>query len=78
MALVTHIENGTLEKDVPHSAVRCTFTVVSDANGDECLQLDTYGSATRKIPDKKSQSLRFSKAALLELKHILATKFPAL
>jgi hypothetical protein len=71
MALITKIESVVLERDVPHKQVRCTFSVVSGDNGEKYLQLDTYGSATRVMPDKKSQSLRFTTEALQELLEII-------
>jgi hypothetical protein len=39
---------------------------------DDELQIDTYGSARRKIVGKKSQSMRFLPEAIKQLKEILA------
>ncbi|MEW6665263.1 MAG: HNH endonuclease [Thermodesulfobacteriota bacterium] len=38
-------------------------------------QIDTYGSATRKIPGKKSQSIRFSAEAVQHLRAIIGSEF---
>lgn len=67
MALVTTLEHQQLERDIPHQAVRCTYSVVLAATGEQFLQLDTYGSIKRQIKGKKSQSIRFSIAALREI-----------
>jgi hypothetical protein len=58
MAVVHRLEQLTLEKDSPHSEADCTYSIVSDDQGQRYLQVDTYGSATRQIPGKKSQSIR--------------------
>jgi hypothetical protein len=39
------------------------------------LQTDTYGSVDRKIPGKKSQSLRFAPEAIKQLGQISDTHF---
>ena len=70
MALIESIKAQPLQSVAKHSAVECTYTVVI-ADDRKCLQLDTYGSAGRAIPGKKSQSLRFSPEALQQLKHII-------
>jgi hypothetical protein len=45
------------------------------AGGKKFLQMGTYGSSARKIPGKKSQSIRFSPEAIDQLKLILKNKF---
>ncbi len=49
--------------------------LLTDDLEDKYLQIDTYGSATRKIPGKKSQSIRFSPEAIDQLKEILKRDF---
>lgn len=71
MALINEIEHQELERDAPHRAVRCTYSIITDADGSRLLQLDTYGSTQRQIPNKKSQSLRFSKDALAQLAKLI-------
>lgn len=44
-------------------------------NGDLYLQVDTYGSKERRMVGKKSQSIRFSPAAIAELKAIISKYF---
>jgi len=71
MAIVRKLDPIQLERDSRHSEVNCTYSIVIDDMGDKYLQIDTYGSATRKIPGKKSQSIRFSPEAINQLKVIL-------
>jgi hypothetical protein len=71
MGRVTHIRKQALSISAPHRDVECTYDVVTADNGEKLLQLDTYGSATRQVPGKKSQSIRFSPSALAELKAII-------
>jgi hypothetical protein len=75
MAVVHRMEQLTLEKDSPHSEADCTYSIVSDDQGQRYLQVDTYGSATRQIPGKKSQSIRFAPKAIEQLKQLLAEHF---
>ena len=75
MAIVRLLRKQVLERVTPHSEVDCTYTIVADETGTKYLQLDTYGSRTRKIKDKKSQSIRFSPEAIAQLKTILAQEF---
>ena len=69
MALITNIQSKPLKVISKHSAVECSYTVIS-LDDEKLLQLDTYGSTERAIPGKKSQSLRFSKEAIQQLKRI--------
>lgn len=74
MALITKLEEISLEKITPHKEVNCTFSIVYE-NNKKYLQVDTYGSRDRQILDKKSQSLRFSPEALEQLRDILRKHF---
>jgi len=71
VALVTELEEHQLLATARHTAVRCTYSIVTDDEGRPCLQLDTYGSSTRKILGKKSQSLRFSPEAIEQLRAVI-------
>ncbi len=73
MALVEKLELEELKRKVSHKPVRCSATVVQSDDGTHYLQLDTYGSSTRKIKGKKSQSLRLSKKAIAQLLDIART-----
>lgn len=71
MAIVRRLDPMPLEQNSKHSEVNCTYTIVVEADGQRFLQVDTYGSAERQIPGKKSQSIRFSPEAITQLKTIL-------
>ncbi len=60
MALVDKLIHQPLERDSSHKEVECTYNIVIDQNDEKFIQLDTYGSRSRKMPGKKSQSLRLS------------------
>jgi hypothetical protein len=74
-AIVRRMEHISLDKDSPHTDVDCTYSIVTDDQGRRYLQIDTYGSTTRKIPGKKSQSIRFAPEAIEQLKSLLQQKF---
>lgn len=71
MALITTLTLRPLNSNSTHSEVDCSYSVISNEDGTKSLQLDTYGSKNRKIPGKKSQSLRFDSKALAMLKEII-------
>ena len=73
MALVTNITQLTLQTNSQHTNVDCTYDIVTDPQGNRYLQLDTYGSPSRQIAGKKSQSIRLSQQAIQQLKSIIAT-----
>jgi hypothetical protein len=71
MAIVRKLDRITLEHGSPHFEVNCTYSIIQADDG-KSLQIDTYGSAHRKMPDKKSQSIRFSPEAISQLRKILS------
>ena len=71
MALVRKLEEQTLGTGSPHREVDCTYSIVDG----QYLQIDTYGSKTRKMPGKKSQSIRFAPKAIAQLKTLLQEHF---
>jgi hypothetical protein len=75
MAIVRKLESINLDRDSKHTEVNCTYAIVEDDNGNKYLQIDTYGSKSRKIPGKKSQSIRFSPEAIDQLKEIIKKDF---
>jgi len=75
MAIVRKLEPHTLEFNSNHTEVDCTYSIVEDTSGEKFLQIDTYGSKKRKIPGKKSQSIRFSPEAIEQLKMIIDERF---
>lgn len=74
VAIVRRLEHQKLEKGSAHTEVECTYSIVDD-NKTRYLQIDTYGSTNRKIPGKKSQSIRFAPEAIAQLKVLLKEQF---
>jgi hypothetical protein len=74
MAIVRKLELITLERESNHTEVSCTYSIIQSIDG-KSLQIDTYGSARRKMLDKKSQSIRFDPEAIAQLRDILAKEF---
>ena len=71
MAIVRKLEPIKLEVEAKHTEVNCTYSIIVDKSGEKYLQIDTYGSNKRKIPGKKSQSIRFSPEAIKQLRSII-------
>jgi len=74
MALVSNLKKENLERDVSHSIVDSTYSIINNENG-KFLQIDTYGSNKRQIRGKKSQSIRLTKDAISQLKRIIDNEF---
>ena len=70
MAIVNKLEHIVLDRDSKHTTADCTYSVIENDDG-RFLQIDTYGSNVRQETGKKSQSIRFSPQAILQLKNIL-------
>lgn len=75
MARIEDLKQRTMDRNLVHSAVDCTYTVFTDDNGRKYLQLDTYGSHERKLKGKKSQTIQLGEKAARELLRILAREF---
>ncbi|MRR53953.1 MAG: methionyl-tRNA formyltransferase [Deltaproteobacteria bacterium] len=75
MAIVRRFDK--IEFDVPgkHTEVNATYAIIGDKNGEKFLQIDTYGSSSRQIKGKKSQSIRLSQEALDQLFKIYKANF---
>ncbi|GGR70351.1 hypothetical protein GCM10010220_22990 [Streptomyces parvulus] len=75
MALIKEFQSVSSESQRLHGPVTCghrTFTT----DGRRILQLDTYGSAERVIPDKISQSIQLDADSARELLKIITESFP--
>lgn len=71
MALVRELELVTFDHGSPHTETNATYSIVTAGDGQRLLQIDTYGSAARQIPGKKSQTIRFAPEAIEQLRRIL-------
>jgi hypothetical protein len=77
MALVREIKPVQKERHSVHGPTDCSSSIFR-AGGKTYLQLDTYGAAGRKYPEKVSQSLQFDAEAAAQLKGLLEEAFPHL
>jgi hypothetical protein len=69
MAVVREFQEKVLDRSTKHSEVEATISTVEES-GEKFVQIDTYGSPTRAMPGKVSQSLRLSQAAFEQLMQI--------
>ena len=75
MALIARIDEVPAGRQVVHGPVECGWRWFT-AEGERILQLDTYGSAERKLQGKVSQSIQLDEKAARELAEILHRVFP--
>jgi hypothetical protein len=74
MALVKKLEHLSMSKNSVHAPANCTYTVFEE-DGEKYLQVDTYGSAGRKIKGKKSQTLQLNRQSAQALKTVIEEHF---
>jgi hypothetical protein len=78
MALITSFEPiGAAGSGRVHGEVECGWAVFESC-GRRYLQLDTYGSRTRAIPGKVSQTIQVDEEGARKLKRLIAQAFPGL
>jgi hypothetical protein len=77
MALVRNVEEVSRERTAVHQPVDCSCTIF-EIDGQRYLQLDTFGSPTRKLKDKVSQALQFDRDGARRLRELLDKAFPEL
>ena len=76
MALITTFEPiGAAARGRVHGEVECGWAIF-ESGGRRYLQLDTYGSQTRAIPGKVSQTLQLDEEGARQLKKLIAQAFP--
>lgn len=76
MALVVSLERD-LGRDIRAAhptRIPCKY-IVTEFAGKRLLQLNTYGSSNREIPNKLSQTLQFDENAALQLYQMLKSEF---
>jgi len=76
MALITTFEPiGAGARGRVHGEVECGWAIF-DSGGRRYLQLDTYGSQTRAIAGKVSQTLQLDEEGARQLKKLIEQAFP--
>lgn len=71
MALVKSVELKSGSGKLQPTELTAFAKVFSVEGGQQIVQLDSYGSSTRQIPDKQSQTLQFGEQAAHQLYRIL-------
>ena len=76
MALITkdNIKKIDKERNSVHSKVNATYTVFT-SGAEKYFQIDTYGSTTREMKDKISQSIQFDKEMAKEFIKLMTDTF---
>lgn len=74
MAVLRSLNKKELDRQTARTEVEPTIST-AEVDGEKYVQIDTYGSKNRAMPNKVSQSLRLSKAAFDELVKIKAMNF---
>lgn len=74
MALIHRFEEVSSGKNMVHRPVTCGWRSFS-IEGSVILQLDTYGTAERQIPNKISQSIQLDRRAALDLLRLIRETF---
>ena len=61
-----------------HEEVDATYSTFRDEQEGQVFQIDSYGSATRKLSGKVSQSIQLNEDAARQLLQLLQETFPGL
>ena len=70
MARVALDNERFIDRPSRHAPAKATYSII-EVDGETLLQIDTYGSDQRAMPDKVSQSLQFDAAARRQLRDLL-------
>ncbi len=74
MAMITRFIEGSMERNSIHDEIEARYTIF-ERDGRSFVQIDTYGRASREMPEKKSQSIQLDRESGLELIGILKRAF---
>lgn len=77
MALIGDFHQVNSDKSILHGPVSCGWRAF-EVGGTRILQLDTYGSNTRKIPNKISQSIQLDRQGAAQLLDLIRDAFPGI
>lgn len=77
MALIREFEQVAADRNAVHKPVSCGWRTFS-SDGETILQLDTYGSVERQIPNKISQSVQLNRNGAAVLLSLIRQTFPDL
>ncbi len=74
MALVRRFEHKRMEQNSLHKEIAASYSVFG-VDDKRVVQIDTYGSADREFPGKKSQTIQLDREGAENLFQILKNEF---
>ncbi len=74
MALIRKFSRKEMDRNSVHDQIDATYSAFN-RDGRVFLQIDSYGRATRDMPDKKSQTIQLSEESARQLFDILRQEF---
>jgi hypothetical protein len=74
MAMIKNFVERPMERNSIHDEIEAQYAIF-ERDGRSFLQIDTYGRASREMPEKKSQSIQLDRESGLELLRILKQAF---
>jgi len=74
MALLTSFELLRMDRNSVHAEAEATYSIF-DHNGHRFIQFDSYGSKTRDLPGKKSQTIQLDENSARKMFDILRSHF---
>jgi hypothetical protein len=74
MALVRNFERKEMGRNSIHEEIQATYTTF-ERDGRVFVQIDTYGTAHRKAPGKRSQTIQLDREGARALYEILGREF---
>jgi hypothetical protein len=77
MAMILEFHQVISGKSILHGPVSCGWRAF-EVGGTRILQLDTYGSNTRQIPNKVSQSIQLDRSGAAQLLDLIRNTFPGI
>ncbi|MEL7499015.1 MAG: methionyl-tRNA formyltransferase [Planctomycetota bacterium] len=77
MALVTQIKKTNKSRHTIHKPTTCDYSIFVGDDGEQYLQIDTYGSSERELAGKISQSIQFNRDSASQLRALIDNHFGA-
>ena len=74
MALIEHFDSSDLQRPTRQRPAAANLSVF-DLDGVTFLQIDTFGTPTRQMPGKRSQSIRLGREAAIQLRDAIDKAF---
>jgi hypothetical protein len=78
VARVEEFQKIEKSRNSVHEVVEAGYLVFTSNDGKTYIQIETYGSSTRKLQDKVSQVIQLDRKSAAELLDIISSAFPDL